>query len=202
MDGFDGNAGRIELDRWRIYVTSIVKKLNIKKDDSIFEIGCGAGAFLYTLHILGYKVGGIDYSMALVNAGKQIWEAQISYSEAINCDINPIYDVVISNSVFHYFPNLDYAEEVIQKMIKKSKKTIAILELPNKDLYEISEKTRANAVGVEEYRTKYAGFQHLYFEKDWLEQIGKKYHLKTTIFDQQIHGYKNSPFRFNCIFEK
>ncbi len=49
LDGFDTGAGRIDVADWCAYVERIVKKLGIKECDTVFEIGCGSGAFLSAL---------------------------------------------------------------------------------------------------------------------------------------------------------
>ena len=37
---------------WKKYIKLVLERYNINKEDSIFEVGCGAGAFLYTLYEL------------------------------------------------------------------------------------------------------------------------------------------------------
>ena len=43
---------------WLDYIKNLYSLLKIKKRDSIFEFGCGCGAFLYPHYIRGGKVGG------------------------------------------------------------------------------------------------------------------------------------------------
>lgn len=206
VDGFDRGNGLIKKEDWLEYISWISEKCKINADDKIFEIGCGAGAFLYPFQCIGHTVGGIDYSEKMIELAHQLWvkdkNIELYCAEANNFKTNIKYDLVLSNSVFFYFPDYAYAEEVIKKMIDKSSKTIAILEVPDKALYDECEKMRRGAIGEQEYKIKYNGLQHLYFEKEWFEEIGNKYNLKTTIFNQNIANYGNSQFRFNCIYKK
>lgn len=78
LDGFDGKTGKIELDSWNKYISFICEKIDVRKDDTIFEIGCGSGAFLYPFYREGYKVEGVDYSPVLVDAAKKIMECSCS----------------------------------------------------------------------------------------------------------------------------
>lgn len=39
------------------------------------------------------------------------------------------YDVILSNSVFSYFQDFAYAEEVLEKIFIKAKRSIAILDV-------------------------------------------------------------------------
>lgn len=202
LDGFDGKTGKIEQEAWLKYIEYIQEYIGIKENDSIFEIGCGSGAFLYPFYTQGHKVGGLDYSESLITAAKTLWNAPVECMEAIELPVSPLFDIVLSNSVFFYFPNLEYAEKVILKMIEKANRVVAILEVPDAHLYEVSEKMRRGVIGEEEYRIKYAGLHHLYYEKDWFRSLGEKYGLKTSITNQSIDHYKNNDFRFNCIFTK
>lgn len=144
LDGFDGKTGKIELEAWLKYIDYIQDYIEIKDNDSIFEIGCGSGAFLYPFYMKGHDVGGIDYSKTLITAARKVWNAPVECMEAINLQTNSKYDVVLSNSVFFYFPNLAYAEQVILKMITKANRIVAILEVPDIQMYEISEIGRAH----------------------------------------------------------
>ena len=47
LDGFDGKTGKINVVDWVNYIKYISDYIGIKKHESIFEIGCGSGAFLY-----------------------------------------------------------------------------------------------------------------------------------------------------------
>lgn len=202
LDGFDGKTGKIELEAWLKYIDYIQDYIEIKDNDSIFEIGCGSGAFLYPFYMKGHDVGGIDYSKTLITAARKVWNAPVECMEAINLQTNSKYDVVLSNSVFFYFPNLAYAEQVILKMIAKANRIVAILEVPDIQMYEISEKMRRGVIGEDEYREKYSGLEHLYYERDWFRSLGDKYGLETSITNQVIDQYKNNEYRFNCIFKK
>ena len=57
-DGFDSGAGAFEVDDWINYTSNFYNKLDIKENDTIFDVGCGSGAFLYPLYLKNYKVGG------------------------------------------------------------------------------------------------------------------------------------------------
>ena len=66
LDGFDEGAGKISQVHWIEYVNWIRYKLDINETDSIFEVGCGGGAFIYPFYKMGHKVAGIDYSSNMI----------------------------------------------------------------------------------------------------------------------------------------
>jgi len=57
-DGFDSGAGSFSVEDWKIYTQEYFEKLGISSGDSIFDVGCGSGAFVYPLYLQKHKVGG------------------------------------------------------------------------------------------------------------------------------------------------
>lgn len=67
IDGFDVGAGAITVASWREYSASIATTLGLRRDDLVFEIGCGAGALLLALQEdTGVRVCGMDFSGPLI----------------------------------------------------------------------------------------------------------------------------------------
>lgn len=112
------------------------------------------------------------------------------------------YDFVISHSVFHYFKNLEYVEDIIEKMLLKSNKSIGIFDINDKSKKSEYDEVRMGKMNKHEYAKKYEGLDHLFFEKKWFEEIAKKYGVEIKIFDQKFKGYSNSKLRFNVIMTK
>jgi len=205
VDGFDTGSGKITEKEWLRYVKFIFGKMGISKRDSIFEIGCGSGAFLYPLYKMGHRVGGIDYSGSLIRmANKKMDAMDFSVCEARHLQTREKYDIVIANSVFHYFPDLEYARDVVNRMIEKSVKATAFLDLPDSDFEIESEREREanHDVSEGEYKMKYVGLSHLYFKRKWFSDLLEKYNFRVDIFDQNIKQYGNSKFRFNVLVKK
>ena len=53
-----------------------------------------------------------------------------------------------------------------------------------------------------EYKNKYEGLEHLFYDKKWFEDIAKEFGLKIAVFNQSFKNYSNSSLRFNVIMEK
>jgi SAM-dependent methyltransferase len=203
-DGFDTGAGKLNsLKNWEEYVNLISQKIDLAPRDSIFEIGCGSGAFLYLWFQEGHLVEGIDYSENLISLAKRVMKGMnFRVSEAINVNTNEKFDVVVSNGVFHYFKDYAYAKEVIERMMMKARKTVAILEIPDLALKEESENARRTAYPEGEYDRKYKGLNHLHYDREWFTEFSDKFGYKTEIFGQNIKEYANSRFRFNVVIKK
>lgn len=202
MNGFDGGTGKITVDNWKMFINFIEKELEIKKKDSIYEVGCGSGAFLYHFYRKGHNVGGMDYSDSLIEIAKKVIKGELSVNEAIKLRDNKKYDFVVANSVFHYFTNLDYALAVIIKMLNKANKGVGIFDIPNKELEKESLLIRSKSLPKGEYEKKYKGLGHFYYDKEWFFDVAKKHNYKIKIFDQNINNYGNNCFRFNVFIIK
>jgi hypothetical protein len=146
--------------------------------------------------------GGVDYSMILIDLANTIMKnSNFINEEAINID-DIKYDIVISHSVFHYFKDLDYAKKTIKKMINKANKKIAILDVNDETKENEYHRIRMENMNKQDYKKKYQGLEHMFYNKEWFENIAKEFNLKINIFDQTFKKYSNSKLRFNVIMEK
>ena len=203
LNGFDTGAGKVNAKDWQVYANRIADKLNLKNNDSVYEVGCGSGAFLYSLsQNKKLKVGGIDYGSGLIETAKKVLpKGDFVCEEASKLNIDEQYDYVISNSVFHYF-SLPYAENIIELMLKKTNNSVCILEIPDKSQKQASEDLRRDALSIDEYEKKYNGLEHTYYEKKWFEKIAFKNRVEFEIINGLIPNYSQNAFRFGCIMRK
>lgn len=71
LDGYD-SVGRIAPEDFRAYGQIIAEKLALWDGASIYEVGCGSGAFLYTLReLFSLQIGGNDYAAGLLETAKE-----------------------------------------------------------------------------------------------------------------------------------
>jgi trans-aconitate methyltransferase len=201
LDGFDTGAGRIAEPAWRDYVGRIAGALGMRAGESVFEVGCGAGAFLSPLQEMGLQVRGIDYSPALIEAAQRaIPRGQFAVAEATA--VSGGHDYVVANSVFHYFPDAAYADRVLAAMLAAARRGVGVLEVPDIGRKDRAEAARRGALGEEEYRKKYEGLEHQYYAREHFVEAARRAGFEAEIFDQAIEGYAQSPFRFNCLMRR
>lgn len=195
-DGFDTGFGTMPEPAWRDYVRRCAQRLGIAAADTLFEVGCGAGAFLYPLAESGCRVGGLDYSPALIALARaaipsgdwQVGEAGTALAAV---------DVVLASGVFLYLPSLEEAGRVLASMAAAARRGLMVLDVPDATRRAATEARRRATLGEAEYERRYAGLQHLYFDRDWFAP-----HLPgfvVEIEDQAIPGYANSAGRFNVF---
>lgn len=201
LDGFDSGAGKINLADWQEYTRRISDKLGIQSGHSVFEVGCGAGAFLYALrqqHTL--TVGGLDYAAGLIDAAQQAMpDGDFKAQPAHTMATDPQYDFVIANSVFHYFDEA-MAAEVLNAMWQKANVGVAVLDIPHAATKDACERARREALTEAEYEEKYRGLHHTYFNPDWFtKQLPGHPH---QVFESCVPNYAQSQYRFSVIFHK
>jgi trans-aconitate methyltransferase len=203
MDGFDSGAGRISAADWQKYADTIANKLNLENNHSVFELGCGAGAFLFALRqSRQISIGGIDYSKILIEAAKQaLPDGCFQIGDAETMTLSAPFDFVISNSVFQYFP-LATASRVLANMLTNATCGIAILDIPDLETREASEQLRRAHLPDNEYQKKYRGLAHTYYSRDWFKSEAKHLGFCCQTFDGCIPNYAQNQFRFGAIIQK
>lgn len=205
LDGFDSGAGKIAVEDWQEYARRITEKLNITNGKSVYEVGSGSGAFLFALRQLNdIDVSGCDYSAGLINTAQCVFPSQdFQCIEAIEIDPRVKKDFVISNAVFHYF-ELNYAREVLVKMLHKANVggSVCILEIPDLKTREQAESLRRTSLTFEEYEKKYSGLHHTYYERNWFVSLAAEYGLKCETFDGCVPNYAQNQYRFGVLIRK
>lgn len=208
-DGFDTGVGSYTPDSWKKMVADFCDRVEIKDTYNLVEIGCGSGAFIFAANdICKASWYGVDYSESLVKiAKKAVPNGRFAADEAINLNfIGTSFDVVFSHSVFQYFPNEDYAENVLRTWCSKLRKNgyLVLLDVNDCDVEQIYHSERAKAYSSpEEYEKDYLGLKHLFFDKGrlsiFLSSIGMS---DIKFFPHKASDYSNSKFRFNLICKK
>jgi SAM-dependent methyltransferase len=165
----------------------------------IFEVGCGAGAWIYDLYERGYTVAGLDRSPVLVDHARLVMPGgDWTCADALEVDPVPPFDFVVACGVFTYFESLDYAAAVLRKMAAKAVRGVMILDVPDLAKRDAAVSFRRGALGEEQYRERYAGLDHAYYDKQWFRGVLTETGLsRIAIEDQRIDGYANSAFRYN-----
>lgn len=161
LNGHDHSAGKMDKEKWKEYVNMVKKELMMQPEDSVFEVGCGAGAFLYTLN--QDAVGGCDYAPNQIRTIKKILHGKFYTMDAEDILTDEKYDYVISNSVFQYL-SIEVAETVLHKMLKKANKAVAVLDIPDKKYEKMTEHLRRQC--IKNYDTDYQDLKHTYYSRD------------------------------------
>lgn len=203
-DGFDVNVKNEQAYYMAFYQDFLkmydkVQSLTKHTIQSVYEVGCGSGVnlFLFRNRLKNSRIGGIDYSQSLIDiAGKVTLSSDLVCGEAIQTDPGIKYDLVMADSVFQYFSDLDYAGTVLRKMLQKADKLVYLGELHNKD--SEAEWLAARRKAMENYDEIYKGLGKLFYRKKWLEDIAAEFGKSVLFTASENPEYWNSQYIFNC----
>jgi len=207
-DGFDTGVGSFDEDSWRKMVVDFLNRTKLNESANVLELGCGSGAFIFALNeLVQAHYYGLDYSSNLIDIARQaLPEAEFLESEAIAQVFDDIsFDIIFSHSVFQYFPNLDYANMVIERWCKNINQggMLVLLDLNDKNNEDNYHNERMLAYkNPNDYYENYRGLEHLFLDKGNLVSKLKACGMRSIeFFDHAIPHYGNAKFRFNisCI---
>lgn len=203
-DGFNSGAGRISTQDFQLYALRVVEWLGVVDGDSVFEVGCGAGALLHAMS--GHRqlhVGGCDYSEAQVSRARHVMPGGDFQAEnAVDFRLDPAFDVGVSNSVFQYLDGLEEAGAVIKRLLGKSRRAIAILDVPDAEFEVESEDMRRAELSPGEYERMYADLSHLYFRREFFAARAEAEQCRYELRESFVPNYPNGKFRFSILLVK
>jgi SAM-dependent methyltransferase len=124
LDGFEST--RIDPEH---VAREIVRLLDIGPDDTVLEVGCGAGMLAQYLEC---RYAGVDYSPAMVRRFNELQPGRTAQvGEAGNLPFpDRSIDKVFAFSVFQYFPDAAYAARAIAELRRVARRAVLIGDLP------------------------------------------------------------------------
>lgn len=209
LNGFDTGVGSYDEKNWRQMVSDFCVRAHLFENSNILEVGCGCGAFLYQINQeINANCYGVDYSKSMIEIAKiAIPTGKFYVSEANSLLFpNTKFDVIFSHSVFQYFPNHDYANEVLALLCSQIEKggRLLLLDLNDVDMqYAYHSGRMREYKSPAEYAKNYENLNHLFFDKkslsSHLDSLGMS---RIEFFPHAISDYGNSKFRFNLMCTK
>ena len=204
IDGFDVNDGPSVESLLRQYENTKTALFSSSGGDNAFEVGCGAGANLYLLARDGFEVGGLDYSSTLIDIAKRVIPAdklsEIICAGADELPVDKKYDVVFSDSIFIYFDDLSYAERVLEKMLLKSRRAVAVLDIYDKAFEEECIAYRRQEIA--DYDERYKDLPKLFYPRSFFEDFAARHSLSIRFAKNELKNYVNAPFTYHCFMER
>ncbi len=191
LNGHFHSVNTIKINNWKKYGKKISLKLGVKKNESIFEFGCGGGALLYLFKSKTKKLSGCDFSSQLIDISKKIapW-IKIYHSDSETFKSKRNYDYVISNSMLEYVKS-EKLEKILNKMICLFNKSLFIGEILDKK-YEKRFLKRFNKP------KNYYNF----IDKKYLKLFCKKKGLCIKIYPSLLPGSIQRKYRYCALIQR
>jgi SAM-dependent methyltransferase len=185
LDGF-----YIDLESWLGHAATVARLLRISPGDSLYEVGCGGGAFLLALKSqVNVLVGGMDSSPSMVShARRALPGSRFVCADATNLDPAEKFDHVLAHSVFQYLTSED-AATVLTLMLDKARSSVLILDVP--DAGQRSE--IGSAAGH---------MDHTYFSKMWFARQAAVHGASTEFFPGLMRNFAPGKRRFGVLIRR
>jgi SAM-dependent methyltransferase len=185
LDGF-----HIDLESWLGHAATVARLLRISPGDTVYEVGCGGGAFLLALESqCDILVGGMDSSPSMVSlARRALPGSRFTCADATNLDPAEQFDHVLAHSVFQYLTPED-AATVLGLMIEKARSSVLILDVP--DAGRRSE--GGSAAGDPD---------HTYFSRMWFARQAAVHVASTEFFPGLMRNFAPGKRRFGVLIRR
>ena len=199
INGFDVMEGGIPLASLLAQSARIKELLHLSAGQSVYDVGCGAGANLYLLAREGLAVGGTDYAAPLVETARKVLPdaRELTCGEADAFDTALKYDAALSNSVFSYFPSEEFAERVLTRMLEKTTGAIGLIDLHDADKEE--DFLAYRRATIPDYDERYKGLGKLFYRRSFFEEFARAHNLRAIFPSIEMEGYWNNPFIFHVF---
>lgn len=113
---------------------------------------------------------------------------------------DPMYDIVLADSVFQYFQSTGYGMSVLEKMWKKAKKSVVITEIHDEEMKEEHLQYRRQC--VENYDEKYRGLDKTFYTRDMFLKFAERVGARCELDKPQNDLYWNNKYVFDCYLIK
>ena len=197
LGGYTSPTAAGALSAYERHFRYVRDSLSIGAEDSVYEVGCGAGALLYWLHGQCARVGGADFAAPLVAHARAALPSSgdLVHTDAAGIATEPRYDVVLSNGVFLYFGSDAYARTVTELMIAKAVRSIGIFDVNDLDRREEALATRRAA--QRERGLDYSGLDQLFLPRELFTTIAGEHGLTCRIDDIATTDSANAAYRYH-----
>lgn len=205
INGFDALGNELTADallsQYEYTKEMLFRDIKEGTEKSVFEVGCGSGANLYMFEKDEIKTGGLDYSHSLIETAKSVLRTDdLICSEAINLQTDVKFLSVLSNSVFSYFPDYEYANSVLEKIYLKTEYSIGLIDIHN--IEKKDDFINYRRKNLENYDELYHGLPKLFYSRDLFSRFASEHNMKIEFTCSDMDGYWNNDFVFNCFMYK
>ncbi len=174
-------------------------KLQLQNTEKLLDVGCGVGMELDYLKNYVSEFWGTDISISMIHRAREKFGERFCVSEGIALPYkDDVFDRVLCNSIFQYFPRIKYARKVIDELVRVAKPGgfILIGDVPDKekkkqyqDYLGMNRKIRINAF-LKPLASRLIfnriEIEDLFYTRRFFKQVFSTYNgIEYEIFDQE-----------------
>ncbi len=200
-----GMVGRpISVLEFSLLIQDIKEKLKINsaiKGERFLDVGCG-NSFLLSKIKNGMTTFGIDFSLPMIKKSLEVIpDGGFAIGEVNKLPFNNnIFSRVLCYSVFHYFPDEEYAVKTIIEMIRVCKKGgyIMIGDIPSSKNKKMLSEKELNSYGQQDRPGIHRIDEWLFYNLETLTKTIKDLKCTPQILPQPKE-LKTSHYRFDIV---
>jgi SAM-dependent methyltransferase len=198
LGGYDSNTATLSLEDFRAQIAYLAGVLGIRRDDSVYEVGCGAGAVLFELQRSCARIGGIDYAASLLRTALRVLRSSdLCHDDASQLPTTPAYDLVLSVGAFLYFPSGRHAEAVLARMVQKARRGVAVIDVNDADKEDDARAARRAANAGAPWAT--TAPEQLFLPRNFFAEFARQRGIRCRFDDCVVTRSINSRYRFNVF---
>lgn len=149
-------------DRFRKSVKFVIKTLKKNKVNSVLELGCGSGYYLFPIKEAGFSIEGLDIGKGILDEIKKKDKSVKTYLEDMsNFNINKKYDSILClNSSLVLLPNFSSMKKTLKKIYEHLiEGGLFVLDVPN---HEVEIRDCNNTQDFDEFKLE-NGVMHIVY---------------------------------------
>jgi SAM-dependent methyltransferase len=184
-------------------IMDAAKKLDLKSEDRLLDVGCGAGLFEIAYTHWLKEIYGVDYSEEMVEVAKENTKKYDNVIiEKANIQNLPFkdefFDKILVNSVIQYLNDLDEVKGAFEELRRVTKAGGRILVSMNLDANKKEDYFEGYyRLGLPEEKIKEkinTSNKALWFDRNQLKDIGKKAGFKAKVLDMDKDVWQSKYF--------
>lgn len=190
LSGYDHPLAQLTQRGLQELINKISSHLKLKPSDRLLDVGCGAGLITKELTTKVAVIVGLDASYEMILHTPEIIHRVVGQAHKLPFQAQT-FDKVLCHSVFQYFPDHQYAQAVVENLLR--------VMVPNgicliQDLPDLAKRDTYFQVKIPDAHN----LTRLFYEKSWFRQLFPT----VQVFDQEITDYENSKYRFNVLIRR
>lgn len=190
ISGYDHPLAQLTQKGLQDLINKISSHLKLKPSDRLLDAGCGAGLITRELTGKVAVIVGIDATREMILHTPKIIHRVEGLAHKLPFQAQ-IFDKVLCHSAFQYFPDHQYAQAVVEDLLRvMAPNGICLIQ----DLPDLAKKDTYFQVKAPDAHN----LTRLFYEKSWFKQLFPT----AQVFDQEITDYENSKYRFNVLIRR